>query len=867
MGDNLTETLRNFFDRDNPCLFAGAGLSARANLPTWGDFLDELASLAGRYDGDTSLIMRKRIEGKDFLRAADYYMLCDLIPKNIKFNIITTALLENEKYDINPLKYLVRLPFCCNITTNYDRVLHDSNDQLPIKIKKERRGDRAPFYVELDDASLEKAIYWPHFFIARVHGRAEIPDKIVLSSRSYEDLEKNQIYKDFLTNIFKNYSCLFLGYSFLDPAINSILDHLSKVLPQPFPANHLALLPKDVDTKLHKYLADRNIETVFYEGTNNHRELWEAIKYVANETTLESRHETITMEFVSGLNHFLASCYARVKMDEGKTQPLKEMITQGIIAEGIKQAKAEGITASDLCKNLKPFLSMDDDTLSEVVTSALDALSKKGFCKESQGKIFCQENSTVVYDSAMNTLVEGVVNRLKVRENVEADDSLIKSIDDILNRVFISRGWDLGAHFAGNQEAAAFEAWPKVYSYVKSCTDNMLNSREEAVASCIYELLRFPDEDEALLLSDMGRTAFGITLILKNPYSATDKSLLLPNSIYFDSNVLMPAILPSHPLHDVYKATIDRILQAKKRANSDVLLCVAVPFLNEIISHKKIAEKEIHDQGLQDPEKMKKTIIMFGAENTNVFVSAYAAVIGRLEKNITFRKYLSEYAPYGSIDSLASYLDERGFTIDSLVLKSGHESILNTKIFNTLLSSYENNYKKAKYFYKKQPVLVEHEALQITRIILDKEQNKNSLFVTADRQLISLCSGPVLGQASNNLVSNLGLVQIVDLVLGVGAASDGLNRLFWGLEYSNNKIMIKNYLINLALQHYDDAKAMAMHEVVDEIAEDAAFDAEEQKINFSPRTPESRQRSLAFMDRYEKKFYRKMSEVIKEREG
>src|SRR5208283_3961040 len=60
-------------------------------------------------------------------------------------------------------------------------------------------------------------------FIARIHGRAELPDSMVLYPSAYDQLLQNKAYKDFLATLLNERSCLFLGFSFLDPAIRHVL--------------------------------------------------------------------------------------------------------------------------------------------------------------------------------------------------------------------------------------------------------------------------------------------------------------------------------------------------------------------------------------------------------------------------------------------------------------------------------------------------------------------------------------------------------------------------------------------------------------------------------------------------------------------
>ncbi len=118
------EAVLNFFkNSSSPVLFAGAGVSARAGIPTWESYLDHLARLAGRYDPLTAQIMVGRIGEGELLNAASYYFLCKKIPIAEKYANLAFPLKSGNATSISALALL---PFSACITTNYDRSLHDA---------------------------------------------------------------------------------------------------------------------------------------------------------------------------------------------------------------------------------------------------------------------------------------------------------------------------------------------------------------------------------------------------------------------------------------------------------------------------------------------------------------------------------------------------------------------------------------------------------------------------------------------------------------------------------------------------------------------------------------------------------------------
>jgi hypothetical protein len=118
------------------------------------------------------------------------------------------------------------------------------------------------------------------------------------------------------------------------------------------------------------------------------------------------------------------------------------------------------------------------------------------------------------------------------------------------------------------------------------------------------------------------------------------------------------------------------------------------------------------------------------------------------------------------------------------------------------------------------------------------------------------------------MVSGVGFVQLIDLMLGLGPKADkrGLARLMWSVVFADDRTTIRNYLIDLALQHYDDALLRAMWDVVEEISDEAAEAAKSEGVTMFPPREEDRARSAAFLDRFEQNFYASMTEVVRKRE-
>jgi hypothetical protein len=211
--EKLARKIYSIFSEGPAILFAGAGTSAKANLPVWSSYLNLLADDAEKYEPATAHLMRSRIASGNYPEAASYFKACIEIPVGEKQKNLS-APFDPTKYEITGLIPLSRLPFRAIVTTNYDRSLHDAYCKVH---------QQSAQCVELNDATFRLATFGKHHYIARIHGRAEVPDSLILDTNDYNALYQNPEYEDFLKTLFTQNRCVFMGFSFIDPAIARIL--------------------------------------------------------------------------------------------------------------------------------------------------------------------------------------------------------------------------------------------------------------------------------------------------------------------------------------------------------------------------------------------------------------------------------------------------------------------------------------------------------------------------------------------------------------------------------------------------------------------------------------------------------------------
>jgi hypothetical protein len=717
---------------------------------------------------------------------------------------------------------------------------------------------------------MRTAPFLTDFYIARIHGRAEFASTIVISRDDYRRVDKEEGYIDLVCHALTRLSCLFLGFSFVDPAIRHVLDMIKKRFDPEYPQLHLALLPEDADTSLAAKLAALNIRTVHYEVTNGHSALWEALKLASRELTRSEKTEKPVATFETGsMQRFLAASYARFKLKD-HIHPLRDMVLDGMVMDMLATKDRIPVAVPEIVEELRRYLPLPQEDAERLVRRRITNLGERGLCYVVKDQIRSSRSMPNALDEDIGLLVKGVRNRLQVREG----EAPFQGVEDVaakcIEEVLLARSWDLSAHYAGAQVGELPNILSTVSASVAKHGSGLSDRQEQRLSRVCLHLFRRPNRQEAEILAHLGRVAFALQMVLHTPCSSVAREAVLPERVYLDTNVLMPAIVNGHPYRQVYIDAIRSLRQAAEGAGLSTEISVATSFLREIVSHREIAQREVVAMRLDDPEQLHEHIFLYGAEYANVFVGAYANWLGQERAQASFEDFLREVAPYDSVRELAAYLEKEGILTHELQFRSGDDADLYQQIEQTLRTAYRSDHR---WRYKPKPtVLIDHEARQLTQLTLHLRTGSRALFVTADERLRKLAGAletrdPAVRRLGQAIISNRGLVQLVDLLLGLDTDTDPLARFIWGGALDDEGTIVREYLIDTGLQHYSDAIAMTMSEVLSaSFVDQAVEDAMASSIDLFPGASwQSKSRTARFLDRLEDDFYATMAEVMRDR--
>ena len=847
----VADKLRNFVtESSNPVLFAGAGVSMRAGLPSWAGLLNHAAKAMDQWEQtETAALVRTRVDLGNYQGAAVVYLTCDQVPPGKLYETLVAPL---KSPDSPKLRDLMSLPWTAAVTTNYDAALHNAYAQAH---------SSAAINVESGDGTFKKVPYMEEFYIARIHGRVQIPSSLVLCPEDYRRIQKDSDYADLLWHVFTRCSCAFLGFSFADPAITLVLDLVEKRLGPDYPKAHIAFLPSDAAPALVSRLNQLNVETLRYPGDGDHPSLWEGISLCARNILSDAQSAGVMVHSAYALSQqFLATTYARGKLSD-RLQPLRNVVLDGIIIHLLTEG--DGLAPEQVSQKLRAELPLSKQEASEIAHHRIAYLSTQGWCIIRNGKIFPTKETKNELQEDIGSLVQGVYTRYSVQQGASMKPPTGQLAYDCIESTLMARGWDLGAYYVGAEDGDLPDASGTIASYLKQHQPYEVMSQLDGLETACRDLFHSPSEDESAILARLGRIAFGLNLAYAQPCATIVHQDVLPERLYLDASFLMPTIVEGHPLRPVYQETLRQLQLAAESTGLPLDFVTTRGFLNEIVAHRRQARHEVAEQYLDDLDYLKRHILRNGAGNTNVFIGAYSSWADRDDGKLSFDEFLTEAAPYQTEEDLVSFLENQaGITVcKSSSKRSGSGQY--ERIRNLLQDAYREDV--TDYHRPKAQVLVDHEAAQIACLMDDLDVGRRSYFVTADHRLCRLVSQVFSTDLSQMIITHRNLVQFVDLVLGLQASATSLARLYWGGGVSDTNTMIHDYLMRLALLERDEALTMAMTDVLRSVTNQAVAQARTTGVVLVGGSPEEKGRTTRFMDRVENDYYANMSEVMKDK--
>lgn len=192
----------------NAAVFAGAGTSVEAGFVNWKKLVQPFAT-------ELYLDIEKET---DLIGLTQYYINKKRSRGSVNQEIINKFSSPDAETEV--MNLLTRLPITTYWTTNYDKVIEKGLENNNRRGDIKRKTDDLAISVSDSDA-----------IVYKMHGDVESPQNAVISKDDYERYsDKNSLFITALRGDLVSKTFLFVGFSFEDPNLESILGKVNILL-------------------------------------------------------------------------------------------------------------------------------------------------------------------------------------------------------------------------------------------------------------------------------------------------------------------------------------------------------------------------------------------------------------------------------------------------------------------------------------------------------------------------------------------------------------------------------------------------------------------------------------------------------------
>lgn len=238
-------------------LFAGAGASIDAGLPSWFELLSNgIEALDDRVSLSTEEYteLRNLLDANKFLVVADYlrYRLGERWFGEYLRKHLSTKGRRSVRQEI-----LAEIPFKIVLTTNYDDFIEKYRDNAKVLLPKDLTSDGYDSVMRvLDDDATP---------IVKLHGSYDKADSIVFGDSEYSKLLYNSDnYRKAVERLLSENTCIFVGFGFSDINILAFLQSIREKKGKAAP-KHYAIMKK-VGPVMERYFRESlNVEPIYIE--------------------------------------------------------------------------------------------------------------------------------------------------------------------------------------------------------------------------------------------------------------------------------------------------------------------------------------------------------------------------------------------------------------------------------------------------------------------------------------------------------------------------------------------------------------------------------------------------------------------------
>jgi hypothetical protein len=277
----IPDKLKQAYKEKRCAVLVGAGASAGAGLPLWGQLLELMIAEAERH---IVITPAKAKEYRSLISNPGKFLLVASGLKedlNVYFNEFVEDTFKAPKPAPTELHLalvaLEAIQFI--ITTNYDTLI-----ERAYRVKD----PDVSVCTFTDAGEVQRRLSKREFFILKAHGDvAKIGNGIILTDADYRNvIFRQRAYQSLLSAMFTMFTIIFIGASMTDPEIMLLLNYLADSFTPGSGPNHFALMAEEDVTSVEKdrWFKDFNIHLIPVSRADHYAEVTEFL--VALQSTL-----------------------------------------------------------------------------------------------------------------------------------------------------------------------------------------------------------------------------------------------------------------------------------------------------------------------------------------------------------------------------------------------------------------------------------------------------------------------------------------------------------------------------------------------------------------------------------------------------
>jgi hypothetical protein len=807
-------------------IFLGAGFGIDSGFPLWPKALQEIATELEKHSPPHAGLMRIEAHNGRFLEAADLLYSAPLT-HDVRREILQAVFGKDPRVS-GRQKRLLQTPCQGFVTTNYDRSIEIAKTQARIDLHT---------FTETETDLANARVCMRQFYV-RLNGRIEAPEGIVFARRQYDELPRRTGYVEFFREMFVNRNILFFGFSFVDPFLRETISTMSKAVHSVFQRSAFALFSNNPDAITAQFLNDAGIVPVIYDQADSHAEAWN-IFGPRTIATIAPSDDTQLQRVRSEI----AAVYARARARDYAADRVQ--VLSGLLMPVLQKIGTGGTVRMDeFEEQARNLLALPNSFPRDLIIDAAKRLEQDHVVRLSgSGLEVLHLPGTDVFGKDLNKLVNGLISRARVRYQVPAAALSRPILSELVLATLIIDGLHVAHSMIRGQPLSQGRLTDAIKRACKVARVN--DSDGPLVAKALEHLFTHPDAEEEKLLAALASLAFSTSLLVADPSLVASKSMSLPGA-FFDTNVLLPWLCYGHPVQPLSESLVSLFAKCGGAY-------VIPEYLNEIVSHRKLAVDAVRDGDLGDPIKLRRFVSLFEAHGINAFLGGYAGVLAT-GVAFTFDEYLQKHAPYEDESQAAVFLEEQGI----VVYQGTHDpySIPGGPLFGQLKAElYERR--------RREEIRVRHDARQLEILLGHKPVWDCPYFVTADKTLISAMAATSAARLLPRVVLPHQAAYIGEL-LGAGTVLTGLTRAMWMSAPDLHK-RIQDYYIDRVLSEYEFALVSELPDIVDTIIADIErTNGDLRRLDLDEDMDDRKLRVFTAMDRFEPRFYEKLLRAKRE---